>query len=106
MMDKGRQLPTLDQPVPYEIRVPVQIGAGWVQESTVTIEREGSGSPITVITGVFDQAALLGLLRRLYSLGIPLISVNWIDDAGLDGLESDDTRIEDGAGDVNLEPDG
>ncbi len=27
------------------------------------------------ITGSFDQAALQGLLRRLYSLGLPLISV-------------------------------
>ena len=81
-MNKIRQLPTLDQPVPYEIRVPGQIGAGWAswsEEMTVTIEGEGGDSPITALTGVFDQAALLGLLRRLYSLGIPLISVNWIE---------------------------
>jgi len=79
-MDKARQLPTLDQPVPYEIRVPGQIGAGWVQEITVTIEGEGSGSPITVIAGAFDQAALQGLLRRLYSLGLPLISLICLED--------------------------
>ena len=102
-MDKARQLPTLDQPVPYEIRVPGQIGAGWAswaEEMNVTIEAVGSDPPITAMTGLFDQAALLGLLRGLYSLGIPLISVNWID-----VVESDDARIEDGAGDVNLEPD-
>ena len=29
-------------------------------------------------TGAVDQAALQGLLRLLYSLGLPLISVNWL----------------------------
>jgi hypothetical protein len=28
------------------------------------------------LTGTVDQAALHGLLRQLYSLGVPLISVN------------------------------
>jgi len=39
------------------------------------VEREGEGPPITVLTGVVDQAALHSLLRRLYALGLPLISV-------------------------------
>jgi hypothetical protein len=46
---------------------------------TITVESEGDGSPITIITGTFDQAALQGLLRRLYSLGLPLISVLWVE---------------------------
>jgi hypothetical protein len=46
---------------------------------TITVESEGDGSPITILTGTFDQAALQGLLRRLYSLGLPLISVIYID---------------------------
>lgn len=37
------------------------------------------GPFVSTITGVFDQAALQGLLRRLYSLGFPLICVNSID---------------------------
>jgi hypothetical protein len=41
---------------------------------TITVEREGDGPPITTLTGTVDQAALQGLLRRLYSLGLPLIS--------------------------------
>ena len=43
---------------------------------TITIENEGDGSPITILNGNLDQATLQGLLRRLYSLGLPLISVN------------------------------
>jgi hypothetical protein len=47
---------------------------------TITVESEGNGPPVTTLTGVVvDQAALQSLLRRLYSLGLPLISVNWVD---------------------------
>jgi hypothetical protein len=42
---------------------------------TITVESEGDGLPVTTLTGTVDQAALQGLLRRLYSLGLPLISV-------------------------------
>jgi hypothetical protein len=41
----------------------------------ITIESEGEDQPITTLTGTLDQAALHGLLRRLYSLGLPLVSV-------------------------------
>lgn len=41
----------------------------------LTIDSDADGLPITTLTGTFDQAALHGLLRRLYSLGLPLISV-------------------------------
>jgi hypothetical protein len=43
---------------------------------TITVESEGEGPPVTTLTGTIDQAALQGLLRRLYSVGLPLISVN------------------------------
>jgi hypothetical protein len=47
---------------------------------TITIESGDDGPPTTALTGVVaDQAALQGLLRRLYSLGLPLISVNWVE---------------------------
>ena len=74
---------TLDRPVTYEIRVPEQIGESWspwIGEMTIVVESEGDGPPVTTLTGTFDQAALQGLLRRLYSLGLPLISVNCVDD--------------------------
>jgi hypothetical protein len=42
---------------------------------TVTVESDDVGLSVTTLTGPLDQAALQGLMRRLYSLGLPLISV-------------------------------
>ena len=70
---------TLDQPIIYQIRVAGHLSAvwsDWAEGVTVTAEMEGGDAPVTTLTGTFDQAALLGLLRRLYYLGLPLISVN------------------------------
>jgi hypothetical protein len=41
----------------------------------IAVERGGEGPPVTTLTGTVDQAALHSVLRRLYSLGLPLISV-------------------------------
>jgi hypothetical protein len=72
---------TLDQPAIYQIKVSGCLSANWsdwIEKMTVTVERDGNDLPVTILTGTFDQAALLGLLRRLYYLGLPLISVNCI----------------------------
>ncbi len=77
-MNEIKQKLTLDQPATYQIKVPGHLDerwADWFEGMTVTVESEGDGSPITILTGNVDQAALQGLLRRLYSLGLPLISV-------------------------------
>ena len=82
MMKTVKQKLTLDRPVTYQIKVPGHIGeswSDWVGGMTITVESEGDDPPVTTLTGVVaDQAALQGLLRRLYSLGLPLISVNWV----------------------------
>lgn len=46
---------------------------------TVMVESEGEGPPVTALTGALDQAALQSVLRRLYSLGLPLISAICVD---------------------------
>ena len=83
-MKAATQKLTLDQSVTYEIRVPGCLGENWSDWAggmTITIESEADGPPVTTLTGlVADQAALQSLLRRLYSLGLPLISVNWVED--------------------------
>ena len=82
-MRKPKQTLTLDRPVTYQIKVPGQIGeslSDWVGGMTISVESEGGGPPATALTGILDQAALQGLLRRLYSLGLPLMSVNCIED--------------------------
>jgi hypothetical protein len=69
---------SLDRPATYQIKVPGHIGkswAAWTDGMTVTVESNGDGLPVSILHGAFDQAALQGLLRRLYSLGLPLISV-------------------------------
>ncbi len=72
----------LDQPATYQIKVPGRLDGNlsdWVEGMAITVEQEDDGSPITTLTGVLvDQAALQGLLRRLYTLGLPLIEVKWI----------------------------
>ena len=81
-MNKHKLKLTLDRPVTYQIKVPGHIGEGWsdwVEGMTITVESEGNDVPITTLTGTVDQAALQGLLRRLYSLGLPLISVNCVE---------------------------
>jgi hypothetical protein len=78
MAEKAKHRLTLDRPATYQIKVPGHIGeswSDWVGGMTITVESEGDDPPITTLTGTVDQAALQGLLRRLYSLGLPLISV-------------------------------
>lgn len=49
--------------------------SAWLDNLTLTVE-ERAGGPVTVLNGpVLDQAALMGLLRRLYNLGLPLLLV-------------------------------
>jgi hypothetical protein len=83
MMKKIKQKLTLDQPATYQTKVPGHLDESWSEWAggmTITVESEGDGPPVTTLTGtIADQAALQGLLRRLYSLGLPLISVNWLD---------------------------
>jgi hypothetical protein len=78
MMKKDKQRLTLDRPAAYQIKVPGHLDeswADWAGKMTIAVESEGDGPPVTTLTGTIDQAALQGLLRRLYSLGLPLISV-------------------------------
>ena len=81
-MNEIKQKLTLDRPTTYQIKVPGHLDESWSEwagSMTITVDSEGDGSPITILTGTFDQAALQSLLRRLYSLGLPLISVNCLE---------------------------
>jgi hypothetical protein len=81
-MKAVKQKLTLDQPATYQIKVPGHLDetwSDWAGGMTIKVESEGDGPPVTTLTGTVDQAALQGLLRRLYSLGLPLLSVNRVD---------------------------
>ena len=82
MIGKAGQKLTLDRPATYQIRVPGAVNerwSDWYEGMTISVSGYDEGLPITTITVTVDQAALQGLLRRLYSLGVPLISVNCVD---------------------------
>ena len=82
MMKNGKQKLTLDRPATYQIKVPGHLDESWSDwdgKMTITVESDEDGLPVTTLTGTIDQAALQGLLRRLYSLGLPLISVNCVE---------------------------
>jgi hypothetical protein len=82
MMKEVKRKLTLDRPATYQIKVPGHLDESWTEwdgRMTVKVESVDDGSPVTTLTGTVDQAALQGLLRRLYSLGLPLISVICVD---------------------------
>jgi hypothetical protein len=82
MIKKHTQKLTLYRPETYQIKVLGELDESWSDWAggmTITVESEGDDPPITTLTGTLDQAALHGLLRRLYSLGLPLISVNCVE---------------------------
>jgi hypothetical protein len=68
-----------DHPGRYEIRLKGHLDARWAAWfDGLTVTRGGDGT--TVIHGpVADQAALHGLLQKTRDLGLPLISVNYVE---------------------------
>ncbi|MBN1284586.1 MAG: hypothetical protein JXB47_04235 [Anaerolineae bacterium] len=80
----------LDQPAVYQIRVPGRFDESWseiFEGMVITVDKEATGPTITTLTGVVaDQAALHGLLRQLYGLGLPLLAVNRIEGDPDEGL--------------------
>lgn len=82
MMNEVKRKLTL-YPATYQIKVPGHLDANWSEwtdRMTITADCEEGDQPITTLTGTIDQAALQGLLRRLYAFGLPLISVTWVEE--------------------------
>ena len=80
-MENAVQKLTLHQPVTYQIKVPGVLDESWSDwdvSAKIALEYHAVDQPVTVIIATFDQAALQGFLRRLYSLGLPLISVIYV----------------------------
>lgn len=68
-----------DQPGTYEIQVQGRVSgrwAHWFEDIHVHAQTEPGQTAHTTLTGrVADQAALMGLLQKLYTLGLPLLQV-------------------------------
>lgn len=82
-MEHDTQNPGLARPATYQIQVEGRLDerwSDWFEGMTIIVEREGDGPPITTLTGtVADQAALQGMLRALYTMGLAVRSVTRID---------------------------
>lgn len=69
----------LDQQATYEIQVQGRLDAGWsdwFDDMTITAESGDDVPAITTLIGlVADQAALQGLIQKLYTLGLPLLQI-------------------------------
>ena len=90
MMDNGYENGnlTLVRIVRYQIVLAGLLDAGWQDwidpNTTVVLDDQGSGK--TTITGMFDQAALHGALRRFYSIGFPIVSVGVVGESKQRGV--------------------
>ncbi len=80
--------PQIGQPVVYQIRLQGHLGpewADWFEGMIIDLEEGGE----TLLTGpVVDQAALHGLLKKVRDLGMPLISVNRVEQGRAGGSEN------------------
>ncbi len=79
---KNKNKLTLDQLATYQVSVPGVLKETWIHidgEMSIRVGKDNVGLPITTLTVTVDQAALQSVLRRLYTLGLPLISVIYID---------------------------
>ena len=73
---------TMYGPAVYEVRVQGALDASWIETmhiEAIEIVNSPDQGPVTVLTGAFrDQAALRGVLDRIYRLNLPLIAVKLI----------------------------
>jgi len=68
-----------DEPALYEIRLKGHLAdrwAGWFGDVAIGLEDDGT---TRLTCRVIDQAALYGLLKKVRSLGMPLLSVNRVE---------------------------
>ena len=79
--------------VAYQIQVEGRISerwAHWFEDMTLTVHEEAEAPAITTLTGpVPDQAALTGLLQKLYTLRLPLLLVRR---EKVDGMGASDSQ--------------
>ena len=82
-MIKNTHQPLKSKPQVYQIKMQGKLDeswSAWFDGLTITFESGSDGSPITILTGpVVDQAALRGILFKIWDLNLALISVTPIE---------------------------
>lgn len=75
---------TMCGPAVFELQVRGVLDESWIEllgVETIAVNETPDQGAVTVLTGMFyDQAALRGLLERLYTLNLPLLAVRHVDD--------------------------
>ena len=70
------------QPARYRIKIQGkynEIWSDWMDDLEINTICQEKGTAITILTGIVrDQAGLHGLLNRIRDLGIPLLSVQYV----------------------------
>ena len=77
-MNQQRQRIALDEPAVYQIQVQGVISQHWLNyfdEMKISIEGEDGTAITTFIGQIVDQAALQGMLQKIYTLGLVLLKV-------------------------------
>lgn len=73
---------SLDCPATYRITIQGRLGSewsDWFEGMTLSTLADSEGTR-TILTGpVHDQAALHGLLNKLYGLGLPLLAIDCLE---------------------------
>lgn len=75
MANEHNPQPDPDQPMIYQIRIAGRLGhewADWFGGLAINLEEDGT----TQLSGLLDQAALYGLLKKVRDLGMPLLAVS------------------------------
>ncbi len=73
---------TLFNAVRYEIKALGKLDkhySEWDNVESIRYSHEDGICTMTILTCTVDQAALLGIIRRLYNYGLPLVSVRFIE---------------------------
>lgn len=72
-----------DKPTIYQIKVQGRLDESWldwVEDITMAVESGGDNPPVSTLTGMLpDQAALQGILSRIGTLNLKLISVTEVE---------------------------
>ena len=74
MTEKGKA----DESAVYQIKVEGTLDerwSDWFSGLAVAAEDAGEGAPVTTLTGLMDQAALRGILNKVWDLNLTLVSV-------------------------------
>ena len=87
MSDTQPIIPIHDEAATYEIRLKGQLSdrwTGWFGEVSIGLDEDGT---TRLTCPEIDQAALYGLLKKVRSLGMPLLSVNRVESDQIVGGE-------------------